>query len=58
MERQPVMDALPAPELIAVIDYAVISTCRGTPEVMHDQLEHLAVMIERPNITLQVLPPR
>lgn len=57
MERRSVLDGPAAPELIAVLDYAVISTCRGTPEIMHAQLEHLAGMMDRPNITIQVLPP-
>lgn len=57
MERQSILDSHAPPELVAILDYAVISTCRGGPKVMYDQLVHLAGMMERPNITIQVLPP-
>lgn len=42
--------------LTAVLDEAVLRRQVGGPEVMREQLLHLADMAERPNITLQVLP--
>ena len=43
-------------ELIAVLDEAVLRRQVGGPDVMREQLRHLATMTTRPNITLQVLP--
>jgi transcriptional regulator with XRE-family HTH domain len=42
--------------LTAVLDEAVLRRQVGGPEVMREQLLHLADMAARPNITLQVLP--
>jgi transcriptional regulator with XRE-family HTH domain len=42
--------------LRVVLDEAVLRRQVGGPEVMRDQLKHLAEIAERPNITLQVLP--
>ncbi|MEV7982580.1 helix-turn-helix transcriptional regulator [Streptomyces sp. NPDC086519] len=43
-------------ELWAVLAEGVLRQQVGGPTVMRDQLEHLATMAERPNITVQVLP--
>ncbi|MFS8203102.1 helix-turn-helix domain-containing protein [Streptomyces sp. CWNU-52B] len=43
-------------ELWAVLAEGVLRQHVGGPSVMHAQLEHLAAMAERPNITVQVLP--
>ncbi len=43
-------------ELTAVLDEAGLHRQVGGPEVMREQLLHLAEMAVRPNITLQVLP--
>lgn len=43
-------------ELTAVLDEACLRRQVGGPEVMREQLLHLARMSERPNITLHVLP--
>ncbi len=40
----------------AVLDEAVLRRMVGGPEVMRDQLRHLAAMARRQNVTLQVLP--
>lgn len=43
-------------ELWAVLAEGVLHQQVGGPDVMRDQLEHLATMAEQPNITVQVLP--
>ncbi|MGW5271353.1 helix-turn-helix domain-containing protein [Streptomyces sp. NPDC004044] len=43
-------------ELWAVLAEGVLRQQVGGPDVMRAQLEHMAVMAERPNITVQVLP--
>jgi transcriptional regulator with XRE-family HTH domain len=43
-------------ELWAVLAEGVLRQQVGGPTAMRDQLEHLAAMAERPNITVQVLP--
>ncbi|WP_055531937.1 helix-turn-helix domain-containing protein [Streptomyces graminilatus] len=40
----------------AIIGEAALRTPVGSPAIMQAQLDHLAKMTERPNITLQVLP--
>lgn len=42
--------------LWAVIDQAALRRRVGSPEVMRRQLDHIAEMARRPNITVQVLP--
>ncbi|MET8974383.1 DUF5753 domain-containing protein, partial [Streptomyces sp. NPDC004539] len=42
--------------LWAVLAEGVLRQHVGGPAVMHAQLEHLATMAERPNVTVQVLP--
>jgi transcriptional regulator with XRE-family HTH domain len=56
MERQKPLDS-PDPMLLhAVIDEAAIRREIGGPEVLREQLDHLLALVERPNITLQVVP--
>ncbi|GAA0643794.1 helix-turn-helix transcriptional regulator [Streptomyces thermocarboxydovorans] len=45
-----------APQLWAVIDESVLLRVLGSREVMREQLEHLATMAERPNVTVQIVP--
>lgn len=42
--------------LHVVMNEAVLRRVVGSPEVMRGQLEHLAEMADRPNVTVQVLP--
>jgi hypothetical protein len=42
--------------LWAILDEAALHRAAGGPEAMHEQIEHLVEMAERPNITMQVLP--
>ncbi|GAB2331045.1 helix-turn-helix domain-containing protein [Streptomyces variabilis] len=45
-----------APQLWAVIDESVLLRVLGDRTVMRDQLDHLARMAQRPNVTLQIVP--
>jgi len=45
-----------APQLWAVVDESVLLRVLGSREVMREQLEHLATMAERPNVTVQIVP--
>lgn len=56
MERQKPLEG-PDPMLLHVlIDEVAIHREIGGPEVLREQLEHLLDVVERPNITLQVIP--
>jgi transcriptional regulator with XRE-family HTH domain len=56
MARQAVLDRPDPPSLWAVIDEAVLRRPPGPPPVMRGQLEHLAKMAKRPNVTVQIIP--
>lgn len=56
MERQRALSRPDPPEVIAVVREQVLRSLIGTPEVMHDQLTHLAEVAERPNVNLHVMP--
>jgi hypothetical protein len=43
-------------ELEAVLDESVLHRQRGDRLVMHTQLQHLAEISERPNVTIRILP--
>jgi transcriptional regulator with XRE-family HTH domain len=57
MERQALLTRPGnAPQLWAVMDEAVLRRNVGGPEVMRGQIESLLEAVERPNVTLQVVP--
>jgi transcriptional regulator with XRE-family HTH domain len=56
MARQAVLDRSQPPNVWAVIDEAVLRRPPGPPSVMRGQLEHLAKMAKRPNVTVQIIP--
>ncbi|WP_461026428.1 helix-turn-helix domain-containing protein [Streptomyces sparsus] len=56
MERQKLLFQENAPQLRCVLDEAALRRPFGSEEIMEEQLEHLAQLSERPNITLQVVP--
>jgi len=57
LERQNVLlREADAPRLWAVVDEAALRRPVGSPEIMRQQLSHLLEMMERPNVTVQVLP--
>jgi transcriptional regulator with XRE-family HTH domain len=43
-------------EFLALIDSEAVVRPVGSPEVMADQLDHLATMAELPNVTIQLVP--
>lgn len=54
--RQQLLQGDDAPRLHVIIDEAVLRRQIGGPQVMHDQLAHLAEAARRPNVTVQVVP--
>lgn len=56
IDRQVLLDAEDPPQLRVVLDEAALRRPIGGPKVMAEQVEHLAVMAQRPNIQIQVLP--
>ncbi len=44
------------PNLSVVLDESVLHRLIGSPQVMHDQLVHLAELSQRPHMMIQVLP--
>jgi hypothetical protein len=56
MARQEVLARADPPRLWVVVDEAALRRPIGGPKVMRAQLEHLAAMSARPNVSLQVMP--
>jgi transcriptional regulator with XRE-family HTH domain len=56
MLRQQVLTREPPLELNVVLDESVLRRRIGDHNIMHDQLQRLALDADRPNITLQILP--
>lgn len=56
MSRQSRLTGDDPPDLWIVLNEAVIRRAVGGPDVMREQLRHLAEMSRRRNVTLQVLP--
>lgn len=56
MRRTELLSRADPPQVWAVIDESVLLRTLDGPEVMREQLEHLALMATRPNVTLQVVP--
>jgi hypothetical protein len=54
--RQAIFDTTAPPQVIAVLDEAVLHRLIGSPAIMYDQLTRLATMSERPFITVQIIP--
>jgi transcriptional regulator with XRE-family HTH domain len=56
LDRQVILERPDPPHVVAVIDESVLHRLIGSPQIMADQLAHLAAQAERPNISVQVLP--
>jgi transcriptional regulator with XRE-family HTH domain len=56
LERQKVLLREDPPRLWAVVDEAALRRPVGSPDIMRRQLGQLLEMMERPNVTVQVLP--
>jgi transcriptional regulator with XRE-family HTH domain len=56
VSRQEILRRVDPPKVWAVLDEGALRRHIGGREVMRAQLEHLLVMCDNPNVTLQVLP--
>jgi transcriptional regulator with XRE-family HTH domain len=56
LERQVILDQVNPPDVVAVLDEAVLHRLVGSPQAMHDALVHVAEMSQRPYIVVQVVP--
>jgi hypothetical protein len=56
MERAEILDAESRPEYFAILNESILRRPVGGKAVMRAQLEHLASMAQRPDITVQILP--
>ncbi|WP_405092878.1 helix-turn-helix transcriptional regulator [Micromonospora sp. NBC_01392] len=56
MERQAILGRETPPEVVAVIDEAVLRRAVAEPAVMVEQFEHLLRVTEQPNVTVHVVP--
>ena len=56
LSRQAIFGKPEPPYCVVVIDESALRRRIGTPQVMHDQLTHLAEMAAQPYVTLQVVP--
>jgi DNA-binding XRE family transcriptional regulator len=58
VERQEILNREdpPAPRLSVLLYEGILTNEVGGPEVMRDQLAHLLVMSEKPNISIQIVP--
>jgi transcriptional regulator with XRE-family HTH domain len=56
LERQDVLDRLNPPHAVIVLNEPVLHHLIGSPQVMHDQLTHVAKLSERPHTVIQVVP--
>lgn len=54
--QQQVLSRPDPPEIIVVVRETVIHSLIGSPQIMHDQLTHLASAATRPNISVHVVP--
>jgi DNA-binding XRE family transcriptional regulator len=56
LNRKGILDKPDAPEIIAILDEAVLHRLIGSPKIMHDQIAHLIELSERPNILVHIVP--
>jgi transcriptional regulator with XRE-family HTH domain len=54
--RQAILDRPKPPYVVVVLDEPVLQHLISSPQVMADQLTHIAEMSERPNVSVQVIP--
>jgi transcriptional regulator with XRE-family HTH domain len=56
IERQAILSRDHPPELRVLLDESMLHRCIGNATIMAGQLDHLAEMGRRPNITIQLVP--
>lgn len=56
LNRALILDRADPPDVVALIDELALRRLIGSPEVMHEQLAHIAELAERPYVCVQVVP--
>ena len=56
LERQIILDRAGPPDVVAVLDEAVLHRLIGSPPVTHDALVHIVELSRRPYVVVQVVP--
>ncbi len=56
LKRSLILDRAAPPDVVALIDELALGRLIGSPEVMHEQLMHIAELAERPYVCVQVVP--
>jgi transcriptional regulator with XRE-family HTH domain len=56
IDRQTILDRDEPPDLCALLDESVLHRCIGSSAITAGQLEYLAQMARRPNVTIQLVP--
>src|SRR5580700_11235978 len=56
LDRQAILDRPKPAQVVTVLDESVLHRLIGAPQVMADQLIHLAAVSERPSVTIQMIP--
>jgi transcriptional regulator with XRE-family HTH domain len=56
LERATILERADPPDVVALIDELVLHRLIGSPEIMHEQLLHVAKLAERPYVCVQVVP--
>jgi transcriptional regulator with XRE-family HTH domain len=56
LERAVILDRADPPDVVALIDELVLHRLIGSPEIMHEQLVHIADLAGRPYVCVQVVP--
>jgi transcriptional regulator with XRE-family HTH domain len=55
LDRQAILERPHPPHVVAVLDQSVLDRLIGSPQVMADQLLHIAELSERPDVSVQVI---
>jgi transcriptional regulator with XRE-family HTH domain len=56
LDRQAILERPHPPHVVTVLDQSVLHRLIGSPQVMADQLMHIAELSERPDLSVQVIP--
>jgi transcriptional regulator with XRE-family HTH domain len=56
LDRATILDRADPPEVVALIDELVLRRVVGSPEIMHEQLQHVAELSGRAYVSVQVVP--
>jgi transcriptional regulator with XRE-family HTH domain len=56
LERAAILERADPPDVVALIDELALRRLIGSPQIMHDQLIHVAELAERPYVCIQAVP--